>query len=69
MDKGNGKTSHSATFMSHRCVIVFAFWIIFIIPYHKLFKKNKFGNEKETYKELYLTCCSLRIRNVDPREK
>jgi hypothetical protein len=27
------------------------------------------GNEKDTYKELYLEFCSLWIRNMDPRKK
>jgi hypothetical protein len=27
------------------------------------------GNKKETYKKLYLECCSLWIRNMDLRKK
>ena len=32
VDKENVKTSYSAKFVPYRCVIVFAFWIIIIIP-------------------------------------
>jgi hypothetical protein len=27
-----------------------------------------FGNKKETYKKLYLECCRLWMRNMDPTE-
>ena len=34
-----------------------------------MFEKPYFGNEKETYIKLYLECCSLWFRNMDPGRK